>query len=288
MAITRTAKGTAQSKANSTTLTISSVSLNAGDLLVVGLGYEADAALNSVAWGARELVRVRDSGTEQGDTRVRMFRAKVRDTATRDIVATWAGNMSARAMFASSFTEVAAKDVLSTASFASGTTAPNTGAAVSSTIPDSVSVAAFVSGGPSSDSPGTVGDGHTAGQRVGTTGGGAASNVTIQETYEILSATGDVRSSISGATGRIWACSIVAFVEGAERLAVDHVGTAGGRTVLDDGELDMVHDQLIEIINNNLTALNASLPESAQANFSDQQKMDTYIYSVVRFPTPIV
>lgn len=211
MAITRTAKGTAQSKAATTSLTLSSVSLTAGDLLVVGIGYETDAALNSVQWGSRNLKLVADSGATRGDTRVRLYRARVRDTATRDITVTWAGNMSARAMFATAFTEVGAKDVGSTADFAAGTTAPNTGTAVTSTIAATVSVAAMVSGGPSGDTAGTAGDGHTLGQRVGTTGGGAATNVTIQETFEILAATGDVRSSLTGATGRIWACSIAAF-----------------------------------------------------------------------------
>lgn len=211
MAITRTAKGTAQSKAANTTLTISSVSLTAGDLLVVGLGYETDFALNSVQWGSRSMKLVTNSAATQGDTRVRLYRAKVRDTATRDIVATWAGNMSARCMFATAVTEASILDVGNTATFTAGTTAPNTGTAVTSTVADTISIAAFVSGGPSGDTAGTAGDGHTLGQRVGTTGGGAATNVTIQETFEILSATGNVRSSMTGATGRIWACSVAAF-----------------------------------------------------------------------------
>lgn len=211
MAITRTAKGTAQSKAATTSLTISSVSLTAGDLLVVGIGYETDFALNSVQWGSRSMKLVADSAATQGDTRVRIYRIKVRDTASRDVVATWAGNMSARAMFATAITEASIKDVGSTATHAAGTTAPNTGTAVTSTVADTISIAAFVSGGPSGDTAGTAGDGHTLGQRVGTTGGAAGTNVTIQETYEILSATGDVRASMTGATGRIWACSIAAF-----------------------------------------------------------------------------
>lgn len=211
MAITRTAKGTAQSKAANTTLTISSVSLTAGDLLVVGIGYETDFALNTVEWGARDLKLTADSAATQGDTRVRIYRVRVKNTDTRDLTATWAGNMSARCMFATAVTETSKKDVGSTATFAAGTTAPNTGTAVTSTVADTISIAAFVSGGPSGDTAGTAGDGHTLGQRVGTTGGGAASNVTIQETFEILSATGNVRASLTGATGRIWACSIAAF-----------------------------------------------------------------------------
>lgn len=211
MAITRTAKGTAQSKASNTSLTISNVSLNAGDLLVVGVGYETDFALNSVQWGNRDLRLVADSPATQGDTRVRIYRARVKNTDTRDVVATWAGNMSARAMFATALTEVSKKDVGSTNTHAAGTTAPNTGTAVTSTVADTISIAAFVSGGPSTDTVGTVGNGHTSGQRVGTTGGGAATNVTIHETFEILSSTGNIRASKTGATGRIWANSIVAF-----------------------------------------------------------------------------
>lgn len=211
MAITRTAKGTAQSKAATTSLTISSVALTAGDFLLVGIGYETDFALDSVKWGSRSMKLVASSAATQGDTRVRLYRVRVRDTASRDIVATWAGNMSARCMFATAITEASVLDVGSTAVFAAGTTAPNTGTAVTTTTADTIAIAAFVSGGPSGDTAGTAGDGHTLGQRVGTTGGGAATNVTIQETFEILAATGDCRSSLSGATGRIWACSIAAF-----------------------------------------------------------------------------
>lgn len=211
MAITRTAKGTAQSKAANTTLTISNVSLTAGQLLLVGIAYETDAALNSVQWGSRNMKLVADSAATQGDTRVRLYRARVRDTATRDVVATWAANMSARAMFATAIDEASIKDVGSTAVFAAGTTAPNTGTAVTTTAADTIAIAAFASGGPSGDTAGTAAEGHTLGQRVGTTGGGAATNVTIQETFEILSATGDCRASMTGATGRIWACSIVAL-----------------------------------------------------------------------------
>jgi len=211
MAITRTAKGTAQSKAANPTLTLSSVALNAGDMLVVGLGYETDAAIVSVKWGNRSLKLVTSSGATHGDTRVRLYRARVRNTFVRDVVVTWAANMSARCLFATALTEVSIKDVGSTNTHGSGTTAPTTGAAVTSTDPDTMSIAAFVSEGPSGDTAGTAGVGHTLGQRVGTTGGGASSNVTIQETFELLTVVGNVRATLSGATGRTWATSIVAF-----------------------------------------------------------------------------
>lgn len=211
MAITRIAKGTAQSKAANTSLTIPSVSMTAGDYLVVGLAYETDAALNTVQYGNKEMGLVANSGVTQGDTRVRLYRKRIHKTSTRDIVATWAGNMSARAMFATALTEVSKKDVGSTNTHTAGTTAPTTGTAVTSTVADTISIAAFASGGPSGDTAGTAGVGHTLGQRVGTTGGGASTNVTIQETYEILSATGNVRATLTGATGRIWATTIAAF-----------------------------------------------------------------------------
>jgi len=208
VAITRTALGTASSKAATTSLTLTNVTLDEGDFLVVGVAYETDAAIDSVKWGGKEL-RL-SKGQTQGDTRVRLYQKRIRKSATKDITITWAANMSARAMFAVKLTEVGRKDV-EQGNSQTATTSPATGSAVTSTVADTISIAAFASLGPSGDTPGTAGAGHTLGQRDGTTGAPPASNVTIQETYEILSATGNVRATMTGATSRDWANVIVAY-----------------------------------------------------------------------------
>lgn len=211
MAITRTAKGTNADKTAGTTLTVAGVSMTAGDLIVVGTGYETDAGITSVNWGnSRDFKLVAQSGVTQGDTRNRLYRLRAKRTATRDVDITWAGTMSARAMFVSSLTDVGRKDVGQT-NTQTATGSPATGSAVTSTVADTISIASFVSLGPLNDTPGTAGVGHTLGQRDGTNGAPPTSNVTIQETYEILSATGNVRATLSGATARDWANTIIAF-----------------------------------------------------------------------------
>lgn len=210
MAIIRTAKGTAQSKSAGTTLTISSVALNEGDLLIVGICFESDAAFTDIKWGNRKLKPVKGTVFTQGDTRTRMFRAKIGVNDTRNIVATWAGTMSARVMIASSITGAIALDVSGGQGQASGTALDTTDVGTS-TVADTISIALFGTAAPSGDTPGTAGSGHTLGQRIGTTGGGAATNVTLQETYEILNSTGTIQATLTLSTARLSANSIAAF-----------------------------------------------------------------------------
>lgn len=217
MAITRTAKGTAQSKANGTTLTISNVAMVEGDLLVVGLVFETDASLSTVKWGSRNLKPVSNTNFVRGDTRTRIYRAKVGTTATRDIVAMWGEIMSARAMAAVSISGAVALDQSGGQNQASGTSLDTTNVGTS-TVADTISIAFFGTGGPSGDTQGTAGSGHTLGQRIGTTGAGAASNVTLQETYEILTATGTIQATLTLSTSRISANSIAAFSPTEEHL----------------------------------------------------------------------
>jgi hypothetical protein len=80
-----------------------------------------------------------------------------------------------------------------------------------STIADTISIAAFCSKGPEADDAGTAGSGHTGGQRVGTSGAPPTSNITLHETFEILSSTGTIQATKTGATSRDWASVITAF-----------------------------------------------------------------------------
>lgn len=210
MAITRTTKGTAQSKAANTGLQIANVSMIEGDLLLVGLCFETDAALNTVKWGNRSLKPVGNTNFVRGDTRTRMYRAIAGTTATRNLDATWAANMSARCMIAVSISGARALDLSGGQDQASGTSLDTTNVGAS-TIADTISIAFFGTGGPSGDAQGTAGSGHTLGQRIGTTGAGAGSNVTLQETFEILTATGVIQSTLTLSTARISANSIAAF-----------------------------------------------------------------------------
>ncbi len=210
MGIVRTAKGTASAKTSGTTLTLSSVTVTAGRTLVVGIAYDNSHGDPVVKLKNKEFRLVPGSKQANGIGTVAFFRKLIHKSGTRDVVATWTDNITARVMFVTEITEASKKDV-GNSNANDSTTAPGTGSAATSTAADTISIAAFASLGPSSDTPGSAGVGHTLGQRVGTTGSPPTSNATIQETYEILSATGNVRSALSGATSRDWASTVIAF-----------------------------------------------------------------------------
>lgn len=222
MAITRTAKGTASAKASGTTLTVADVALTAGQTLIVGVAFDNSQGEPVVTLRNKELHVVAGSKQANAGTgfSVMLFRKIVHKTGTRDVTATWGAAIGARAMFVTAVDEASIKDV-GQKNEQDGTGAPATGTAVTSTAADTISVAAFASVGPSSDTAGTAGAGHTLGQRVGTTGAPPVSNVTIQETFEILSATGNIRATLSGATSRDWASTIVALSAAQAYTVVD-------------------------------------------------------------------
>ena len=209
MAITRTPKGTATSKVSGNTLTLASVQILAGSSLVVGVAYDTGQGAPTVTWGNRELSQIQVQAQSGAATALFLLR-HVNNDRTRTISCTWGGNITAKAMFATMITVAQIADVSQSAGQAA-TTDPATGAAVTSTDPDTISIAAFGVQGPPSDTIGTVGSGHTSGQRAGTSGAPPASNITIHETFEILTATGNVRATKTGATSRSWANTIAAL-----------------------------------------------------------------------------
>lgn len=212
MAITRTAKGTNASKSSGVALTVSSVSANAGSLLVVGIAWEEDnvGEKPTIKWGNRDLKYIPGSEATRGDTIVRLYRTRVKKNVTKDMTATWPTALTARAMFVTMLKESSVTDGVQTNSGAS-TINLATGASFDASVDDTISIAAFATLGPSDDLQGVAGLGHSLGQRVGTSGGGSASNVTIQETYEILTVLGGVRATLTLTTGRPYCCSIAAF-----------------------------------------------------------------------------
>lgn len=250
MAITRTAKGTAQDKTSTTTLTISSVSMTANELLVVCVGFETDSTISSVTWGGRNLKSVSGSLATQGDTRCRMFRAKVSNTDTRDVVITWAAAVTAKAAVAVAVNDEAVATDIVTAQGQASTTAGDTASAGTSTVANTVSLAFFVTGGPSTDSAGTAGSGHTLGQRVGTSGDAAGTNVTIQETYEILTATGTIQSTLTLSTARIMANCIADFRASEEnRWGVVPTDLQKVRAIFDEKVTPIEHTHMLFYFN---------------------------------------
>jgi len=206
-------KGTpVSSKTSTTTLTQNSVSATSAEALVVGVVYDTGAGAPTVKWGQRSLRQKSTATQSHGGIAVATFLLSyIKNSATRNIVATWSSAITAKAMIVLGITGVNITDVAAKQG-QTATGSPDTSSATS-TIADTLSIAFFGSEGPSSDTTGTVGSGHTviASARVGTTGAPPASNVTIDATYEILSSTGTIQATKTGATSRDWASVIVAL-----------------------------------------------------------------------------
>lgn len=212
MAQTRTALGTNSAKASGTSLSINNVTVPAGASLVVGLAYEdSQGQPDTVKYGKKILTRaVKQIHSTAGLEVGLWFARNIKKGTERDIVATWASAIEARAMFASYLTEAGAEDVQSKDENFNNTTI-TTGAAVLTTAAKTFHIAALASKGPNTDTVGTAASGDTLGQTVGTSGGVDTTNIFLRETYENFAIIGDLRGRILNATARDNAGAGVAF-----------------------------------------------------------------------------
>jgi len=211
-------KGTNSSKVSGTTLTISSVAMKAGECLAVFAGYSDAQGHPTIKWGNRQLKQriVRDPTFDVAGGWWTI--ARVRDTATRDFVATWPSAIAERAMFAVCIDGANLIDEKQGNIDGVDTGGPVTGVTATLSVDDGFAVCGFVSEGPSSDSAGTaeIKDGGsftsaTMGQRDGTTGAPPVSNVTVQGTSLVLSSSTATEGRLVSATSRKWTSMILVF-----------------------------------------------------------------------------
>ena len=215
------AKGIASSKSSGSTLVKSGVSLNADSALTVALGYDdAQGHPTSVTWGNRKL-KSRISRNPAGyDIAMSVWTAgSIRDTATRAITVTWAGDIVERAMIVTSLEGVNRINQKAGNNDAVATSGPVTGETAGLKVSNDFVLCYFVSEGPdNNDTPGTaeIKDAGTfvaatLGQRAGTNGTPVASNVTIQEAYLSLTACSPTEGRLVGATSRLWTSAVIAL-----------------------------------------------------------------------------
>lgn len=213
MSVTRTAKSSANSKSSGSIITIPSMALTTGALLVVHLAYD-DQTLASLTWGS-EVLTLGDPVLGAG-VRTRLAWAVIATGGTQTLTATWAADLVAKVMIATQYTSNLSGGVLHEDSNATNTgtgTAAST-AAVSPIVggTDSVLVGVVGTEGPSGDTAGTWATPSTNGVRVGTTGNPAASNVTASEGYQLApTAASTPALSKTGMTSRDWGAAIRAF-----------------------------------------------------------------------------
>lgn len=219
---TRIAKGVATAKALGNTLTIAAVSLNSGSSLVVGSGYDdAQGHPTSVKWGNRELKRRRARDPAGFDIAGSIWSVgSVRDTATRDIVITWAANINERSMVAVTVEGANKIDQAVGNNHAIATTAPTTSLMAPMTETSNFVLAFMVSEGPATNDTASLPEidvsgtfvAATLGQRAGTNGAPAAGNVTVQEIYhQLTDACAGTEVRMTNSTARKWVNMAIAM-----------------------------------------------------------------------------
>lgn len=214
MAFTRTAKGTAISKASGTTLALASVALAAGSSLVVGVAHDP-VAITTVKWGTTDLVKDREE-TFAGNVQGSIWSLHNASASTQTITVTFDSAITAKALFA--IQVVADKGPILTDVFTSaqGTSAsPSSGSAGSQTYQGEFAVGLIGTEGPLGDSAGTWDSSYSNGQRNGTTGSTPDTNITISEGYYTTQIATGTTASKTGITSVDWVALVVTYKEGA-------------------------------------------------------------------------
>lgn len=226
MAITRTAKGTANDKTGALTLTVPSVQIPKNTSMLVGVGYDSGEGNPSMDWGSRTWDEPRVVEAALG-IRVALFLMYNNGaTATNDVVVSWDTTApTAKAMFVTNISEVRRRDFTKTNNGSSD--APTSGALQTTSFAEEYLTGLFVSEGPTSDAAGTPVLSYLSGQRDGTIGGAVNTNITLHETYKITTATEDTRARKTGATSRDW----VVILTGLKPI---YTVTADARIVVSD------------------------------------------------------
>jgi len=211
--------GTVQDKtAAATTVLTTTTAVPAGALIVVGIAYDGDGTVGSVADSASNSFSVnwgRSTGTGAADIAVYMSAAynATALSSGSSITVSWSAQPAAKAISAFYVTGIAtsaAVDESGTATGTSGTPSVSTNGAT--TQADEITIGLVASEGPSGDtftqdaSP-AYGDIPV---RVGTSGAGANSNVTLAGGYFIESAAG-TKTYNPTITSRDWAAVVRTF-----------------------------------------------------------------------------
>lgn len=287
MAIARTAKGTASDKTSALTLTVSNVQIEKDTSMIVGVGFDAGFGDPSMTWGTRIFDEPRERLQDLGIRTAYFSLYNNGATATHDVVLTWVTTgPPAKAMFVTQIDDVQHRDVFELNSGSDGSPTSDDGVAnLPTNYAKEYFAGIFCSEGPVEDTAGTPGSSFISGQRAGTTGGVAATNITIHETYKIVTNTSaNAVASKTGATARDWG-AIITTLKYYPIVAFD---TLGGLVELSTNEMRTVKDAMYTAMVAQDTNLNASLPTDAQTNLSADQKREAYIQSVLLFRIPLV
>jgi hypothetical protein len=208
--LVRTALGT-NSAASNTTVSINNITLNSGDLLVVGLGSAGgdNNSPISVKWGGTNLSNaVNQSGGVATSLGGDIWYLNVVSGGTNNLTATYNSN-PVLLIWASKVSGLASNAFeLSASTNGSGTT-PDSGATGQTSVACELWIGNVGTDGPQGDAAGTWGNSFSNGQRIGRTN--VATSMTISEGYLLATTTGTADAAKSGITSRQWIAMVATF-----------------------------------------------------------------------------
>lgn len=225
MTITRTAKGVTQNKtAASSWNALTNIAVCANATLIVGIAHDP-SSIAVVTWNGQALTKA-VSAVNGTDVEASLWALLSNSTSgTGTITVSWpAINITAKTLTAAQLNGVNTLDKVAMGNGAGATVASTGSTAVTSGVTFLAALAGIE--GVSSDATGTWEvDADTQGQRDGTSGGGAATNITLFEGFA-LSLTSATRSAkLSGFTSRDWVAVLATFQQ------VDGLGMASALAV---------------------------------------------------------
>lgn len=217
---TPTAKGSTSTKVDGF-LTIAGVTLAAGETLIVDIVFTAANFIDGdVTWGANVMTPL--TARAGSNAAVQSFYYYSAGGGTGDVSANFDGVISG-VMLASGVTVLSATPLDKEATATGTSTTPSSGATATTAQADELLWGHVGTNGPDGDTAGSWDGSFTGLTRLGTTGGGATTNMTGSNGYRIVSATGTYSAAKSGITSREWCATIATFKAG----ATDWVVTAG-------------------------------------------------------------
>lgn len=210
---TLTAKGTANNKTAMASWTaLSSVSLNAEDTLLVCIASKDIMDTNAVSWNGNTLTQA-TFANNAGNFYTYIYSLSNASAGTGNIVVNFIGQTATgKALTASSVTNLKTASAVDRLGFGVGSsTAPSATNSFATTQADEFLFSCIGTNGPVGDAPGTWSNSFTNDQRTGSTGGGAATNMTANNGYRQVSATGSYTAAKTGEANRAWAATIATY-----------------------------------------------------------------------------
>lgn len=211
MAIVVTALGTCQTKGTAVGVDVHTLSV--GDLIIIvtagDQNYSDPAVLNSsytfIRWvGSCDVEAVNTGSVELG-----IWRYAIQ---LGDYYIGYTPGVTAAALTVYKVTGLAASPLDKTKTAVNTSATPSSTDTVATTQAAELLIGGIGTEGPDGDLPGTWnGDTTENNQRLGTTGAGAASNITVAAATKIVAATGTYSADKTGITSRDWAAAIATY-----------------------------------------------------------------------------